>query len=84
MRPERWQEIERLYHAALARPVGERAGFLAEACAGDEVLRREVEMLLATPPTGDGIFAAPALAMGGVGRVLSDGPVLTGSRLGVY
>jgi eukaryotic-like serine/threonine-protein kinase len=84
MNQERWQGIERLYHAALARPIGERVGFLAEACGGDEVLRREVEALLATPATGDGIFAAPALAMAGVGRVLSDPPTLLGQRLGVY
>src|SRR6185503_21384884 len=30
--PERWAAVERLYHAALARPIDERAAFLAEAC----------------------------------------------------
>lgn len=39
MDPIRWKEIERLFHAASARPAGERAAFLAEACAGDETLR---------------------------------------------
>src|SRR5688572_11547466 len=48
MKPERWQQIERIFHAALERGSGERAAFLARECAGDESLRREVESLLAT------------------------------------
>ena len=47
MNPERWQRVEQLYHTALARDADGRASFLAEACAGDEALRREVESLLA-------------------------------------
>src|SRR5438094_785871 len=45
MTPERWREVERLYHAALARDAGERAAFLTETCGGDHELRREVESL---------------------------------------
>lgn len=45
--PERWQEIDRIFAAALEREPGERAQFLTEACAGDQELRREVESLLA-------------------------------------
>ena len=40
--PDRWATVERLYHAALTRPIEERAAYVAEACAGDEELRREV------------------------------------------
>ena len=47
MTPERWQQIQELYHAALKREPSQRAAFLKEACAGDEALRREVESLLA-------------------------------------
>ena len=47
MTPERWSEVERVYHAALSHDAPERAAFLAEACAGDEALRREVESMLA-------------------------------------
>lgn len=47
MKPERWQQLEPLYHAALERESGARAAFLDEACAGDAELRREVESLLA-------------------------------------
>jgi len=43
---ERWATVERLYHAALARAADERPAYLADACAGDDELRREVESLL--------------------------------------
>ena len=46
MTPERWQQIERLYHAALELPATGRAVYLGEQCAGDEALRGEVESLL--------------------------------------
>lgn len=46
MSPERWREVEKVYHAALSRASGERAGFLQEACHDDRELRSEVESLL--------------------------------------
>jgi hypothetical protein len=60
MTPERWQRVEELYHAARARREGDSAAFLADACAGDEALRREVESLLAHPASADAFLAAPA------------------------
>src|SRR6202165_1072759 len=47
MTPERWQQVDQLYHSALEREPGQRSAFLLEACGGDEELRREVESLLA-------------------------------------
>ena len=47
MTPGWWRRVEKLYHAALARDAPDRAAFLADACADDEDLRREVEALLA-------------------------------------
>ena len=61
MDPQRWEEIERLYHMAREREAGEREKFLAEACGGDEPLRREVQSLLARPPEGRDFLEAPAL-----------------------
>jgi serine/threonine protein kinase/Tfp pilus assembly protein PilF len=58
---ERWQQIEQLYHAALERGAEERATFLAEACAGDEGLRREVESLLAYEDQAENFIESPAL-----------------------
>src|SRR5262245_34844060 len=92
MHPERWQQIERIYHAALARPVGERPGFLAEACRGDDALRQEVQALVDTPPTAEGFFARRAVAVAAQAgshtasgeQVDAEPSTLTGRRLGVY
>src|SRR5713101_6256745 len=46
MRPDRWREVERLYHAALERDPEARAAFLSEASGGDEKLLAEVRSLL--------------------------------------
>ena len=61
MKPERWQQISQLYHAALARDGEERTAFLEDACAGDESLRQEVDSLFAHQRTAEGFLAAPAL-----------------------
>ena len=53
MNPQRWRQIERLYHEAMAQPAAARAGFLAAACAGDEALRGDVEELLAAVGAGE-------------------------------
>lgn len=45
--PERWQEIDRIFAAALELDPSERENFLNDACAGDQELRKEVESLLA-------------------------------------
>src|SRR6478735_12782208 len=46
MTPERWQRVSHPSEAVLDRPAGEREQFLADACAGDGALRREVQSLL--------------------------------------
>ena len=61
MEPERWQQIERLYHSTLKVEPSQRATFLREACADDEVLRREVESLLAQQKQAESFIEAPAL-----------------------
>jgi len=62
MTPERWQQIEKLYHSVLMRQPAQRPAFLEEACAGDEALRREVESLLAQQKSPESFIEAPALA----------------------
>jgi len=61
MNPERWREVERLYHEARKCSDDERALFLEESCAGDESLRQEVESLLACRPAAEELMASPAL-----------------------
>ena len=61
--PARWRRLESVVHAALARPAGERAGFLADACAGDDDLRREALSLLDRDSRADGFLATPLDAL---------------------
>ena len=75
MAPERWRQIENLYHAALEQPPERRAAFLEEASGGDVDLRREVESLL--EQDGEGILDQPA------GQGL-DSSLEPGARLGPY
>jgi Tol biopolymer transport system component len=83
MAPDRWAQVERLYHAALTRPLQERAAFLAEACAGDEELRREVDSLLAQAASGD-FLAEPAIEVAAQMTSTPGATVLTGQRIAAY
>ena len=83
MTPERWSEVERLYHAARGRPAGQREVFLAEACAGDAELRREVESLL-DQASGERFLREPAVAVSAQTINQPDGSMLTGRRMGAY
>src|SRR5262245_52574024 len=60
MNSERWQHIESLFHAALERAPEERLAFLAEACAGDEHLRGEVESLISAHERAGNFLETPA------------------------
>jgi serine/threonine-protein kinase len=63
MPPERWQRIEELYHAALERAPDERAAWLAETCADDSDLRREVEELLSYDGAAESFIEENALVV---------------------
>ncbi len=60
MTPERWQQIDRMFHSVLARPSSDRAGFLRQACAGDEFLRLEVESLIESHEQSASFIDKPA------------------------
>src|SRR5215813_2399789 len=62
MESDRWEQIERLYHAALELGPDARGAFLDEACAGDEELRREVASLLNCDGP-DNFIDAPVLGL---------------------
>jgi TolB-like protein/Flp pilus assembly protein TadD/tRNA A-37 threonylcarbamoyl transferase component Bud32 len=61
MEPERWQRIERLYHAALEVEESRRPAFLQDACGGEEALRREIEVLLSREKRAEKFMETPAL-----------------------
>ena len=82
MTPERWHQIETIFHAAADRPPADRAGFLDRACGDDAELRGEVDSLLAQNVV-DSVLQAPILnAAESVTREAEDARV--GQRLGFY
>jgi serine/threonine protein kinase len=52
MRPDRWRQVELLYHSALERQEPARDAFLRDACREDEELRCEVRSLLDQSESG--------------------------------
>jgi len=78
MNPERWREIERLCHEALALPIQQRTAFLREACGYDEGLLNDVESLLVQEARVSGFMSEPAIP-----NLLTRG-ALSGRRLNAY
>ena len=62
MNAERWQKIERIFHAALEAESGLRAAILEDSCRDDESLRRQVEILLANYQNAGAFIEIPAFA----------------------
>ena len=56
MDPHRWQRVDELFQAAITRAADERRDFLAEACAGDADLRRQIDRLVRAHERSDGFL----------------------------
>ena len=84
MTPERWMDVERLFHAALERNSLERAVFLDASCAGDAELRREVQSLIDESSLEDGFLEGQALDVATRRIDIPKQPRLTGERFGGY
>ena len=55
----RWQRLDELFQAAIARTPEERPAFLAEACAGDDGLRHQLDRLLRAHDRSTGFLETP-------------------------
>ena len=85
MNPERWHQIERIYHAALEHTSEERKSFLMAACEGDAQLRGEVESLLLQDPATDNLLPRPAYqAAASLFDDMSAAGLQSGVQLGPY
>ncbi len=84
MKPERWQRIEQLYHAALEHDANERTAFLDAACVGDEALRGEVESLLRCDARAEHFIESPALNVAAQLRAEERTQSMIGQQLGHY
>lgn len=76
MTAERWQQITRIFEAALNRDPASRAAFVAEACPGDDQLRQEVEAMLSSHERAGGFIESPAMEV--AARQSGDGKSLIG------
>jgi serine/threonine protein kinase/tetratricopeptide (TPR) repeat protein len=63
MTPERWKKIEDVFQTAIDLPEVERRQYIAEACAGDDELREQVEVLVTQHSEAGDFIEAPALAI---------------------
>jgi tetratricopeptide (TPR) repeat protein len=77
MKPERWQQLDRLFHSALGRASAERGALLDEACAGNETLRKEVEDLLAGHEEAGSFIESPAMEVEARGVAADQGGAKT-------
>jgi len=78
MTPERWAEIDRVWHAVLARPEAERTAALTDLCGADRELRAEVEALLTS------LAHASAAGFGAAPGIVNQHGSLVGRQLGSY
>ena len=63
MQAERWKQIEEIFHGALKIEQRRRAAFVAQACGGDDALRRSVESLLAQHADEKSFLETPAMEL---------------------
>jgi eukaryotic-like serine/threonine-protein kinase len=83
MTPERWARVEELYHEALEREPGARGAYLAEACAGDDRLRAEVESLIASQEREGSFMDSPVVRIADV-PPRTEPELTAGELLGSY
>lgn len=83
-RREHWRRVEEVYASVVERHASDRAAALDAACAGDEVLRADVESLLSWTPAAAAFIETPAIEIvaDDIERGFDDG--LLGTQLGAY
>jgi len=88
--PERWRQVEELYHATLLVPAEQRARLLESTCKDDFELRREVESLLLYESSAREFIEEPAfevaakLMAGDNAGEPQEFPILAGLKLGRF
>jgi len=78
--PEAWPRLKEVFEGARVLALDARPAYLASACHGDEVLRQEVEMLLASHARAASFLETPAVLFDDTRLTKS----LEGQRLGSY
>ena len=81
--PDNWARVKEVFAGARALSTDSRPAYLAEACAGNEALRQEVESLLASDQRAKSFLEAPAMVRVDDARDQAT-LMMEGQRLGVY
>lgn len=84
MTSERWQHIDRLFHATVACAPEKRAAVLDEACRDDEDLRSEVESLLRAHEQDATFLDIPAYELAADFLTDALGGLMAGQQIGPY
>src|ERR1051325_4874004 len=82
--PESWQRVKEIFLSAQSKAPAERAAFLDQVCQGDEVIRAEVDSLLAADADNDDFLSAPAYEL--VAEMLTEekAEFIPGQKVGPY
>src|SRR5215467_2309347 len=84
MTPERWEKIERIFHAALERGPLERAAIVDESCMNDETLRSEIQRLLDAHDQSSSFIEAPAADVAASLIAEDEAGLIAGQTIGPY
>src|SRR3989442_794200 len=84
MTPERWQQIKALLQSALEREPNQRSAFLAEACAQDESLRKDVDSFIISHEQAGDFIEAPAFELMAESLTSLRGASFIGQPFGPY
>jgi len=84
MTPERYQRVIEVFQAALGQSPNTRAAFLAQACAGNDTLLREVEAMLAADAHSRGFLDKPADDLAAAAVTAREARSLIGHRVSHY
>jgi eukaryotic-like serine/threonine-protein kinase len=82
--PEQWHRVKEVFEAALDHAPEERAAFLDQACAGDQILSSEVTSLLSSYEQEQGFMETPAAALAAQSLINEESAALVGQQLGHY
>src|SRR6185437_8484204 len=82
MTPDRWKQVEELFHRALDQPEAKRIEWVDQSCGDDLELRTEVRSLLESDRAGAGAFVGGQVEQ--AIRELEPEPVVEARRIGPY
>lgn len=82
MKAERWENIERIFNAAVALSPAERKRFLPRACGDDPGLLEEIDSMLTEDSTRDDFLSEPVFALGA--KLLERDELLSQSEFAAY